>query len=372
MAAPLLSKVWTVTPNVRKVYSSLANTVGWCLYQNKARLVAAGWTVKWTCDGATGPATDGDNTDRWASETDADNRGANASAAQSFAVLQNSDGLQVLLAFQGAADHNARIAYSPGGLYARAGTVTFQPTATDEVVIHAPGDSLVNSTTSGDRVMSIWTTADTKHWSFALFRAAATINIVGVELVNNLAPNNVFGTTGSNNIPYIGYRYTNASRASSLGSPCDAWPNVASGATGALGAQARIYTGATLRTTRLCGGLISVSHVPGTSSNGAGVTAAGVTAAGKPAIQNSLSSPILPVYLFGEKTANLDGLLGYPIDWWQVVTATNTVPATADFVPGYEPGDTVGVTPVRSNWLVALGSAMLRPWKNAAASLETT
>ncbi len=366
MASPFLTRTWTVTPNIRQAYVSLADTVGYVLYQNKAALVAAGWTVKWTCDGTTGPASDGDNTDRWLSKTDADNRGANASAAQSFAVLQNSDGVQVLLAFQGAADHNARLSFSPSGSFARAGTVTFQPTATDEIVFHAPGDSLVNSGTSGDRVMTIMTSSDTRAWRFVLFRASAILAYCGVERVSNLCANNIFGTTGSNNIPYVGFRFLTGTRGTSLGGPVDAWPNVAVGATGALGFAARIFTGGALRAVRLMGTNYVVGHLVG---NAVTTFGRGQFASTAPALQGGAVSPLLPMYLWGEAAANLDGLAGTLVDWWQMVTSSATVPAVSDFVPGYDPGDNP-VSPVRTNWLVALGPGIVIPWRNAAASLE--
>lgn len=369
MVAPILTKSWTITPNVRQAYVSLADTVGYVLYQNKAAMVAAGWTVKWTCDGTTGPASDGDNTDRWLSKADADNRGASASAAQSFAVLQNQQGVQVLLAFQGAADHNARISFSPSGSFARAGTVTFQPTASDELVIQPPGDTLVNSTTSGDRVMTIWNTTDTRNWCFALFRANTLLTYVGVERINNLCFQNIFGTTGSNEIPYVGYRFLSGSRATGAGNPLDTWPNVAAGATGMLGFVARVFTGGALRALRAIGIGPNAAFVPGTSIT---VANAGTFTTDKPALQNGTTSPMWPVYLVGERTANLDGVLGYPFDWWQMLTGTITVPAVGDFIPGWDPGDTPGVTPVRTNWLVSLGPAIVRPWRNAAVSLETT
>lgn len=368
MTAPKLSKAWTITPNKRNAYTSLADTSGYVLYENKAAMKLAGWTVVWTCDGSTGPASDGDHTDRWLSKADADSRGANASSAQSFAVLQNVDGVQVLLAFQGANDYNVRISFSPSGLFARAGTPTNQPTATDEIIIQPVGNSIANTTTSGDRVMSIWCSDDTRNWCFAVYRAGTLQNYVGVEQVINLCANNVFGTTGSNNIPYVGFRFTTTTRALGAGNPCDTWANVAIGATNALGFSARVFTNSTLQALRAIGSAFIASHVPGTSI----AAAATGTVADKPPLQGGAGSLMVPIYLVGEKNANLDGLLGICIDWWQMIASTTAVPAVADSIPGFEYTDDVNVDPVRSNWLISLGGAVIRPWRNAAASLEIT
>lgn len=368
MAAPKLGKTWTITPNLRNAYTSLADTTGFVLFENKKAMKLAGWTVKWTCDGATGPASDGDNTDRWASKADADTRGASAAAAQSFAVMQNLDGVQVLLTFQGASDFSARISFSPSGLFVRAGTVTRQPTATDEIVIQPVGNSIANSTTSGDRVITIWCSDDTKAWSCAIYRAGALSQYIGVEQVLNLCADNVFGTTGANNIPYVGFRFTTLTRALGAGNPCDTWANVAIGATNAAGFSCRVYTNSTLQGCRAIGSAFIASHTPGTSI-GANAT---LTQADAPPLQGLAGKLMTPIYLVGERTANLDGLLGIAIDWWQMVTSSTAVPAAGDMIGGYEPADVVGVDPVRTNWLIALGGAVIRPWKNVAASLETT
>jgi hypothetical protein len=81
--------------------------------------------------------------------------------------------------------------------------------------------------------------------------------------------------------------------------------------------------------------------------------------------------PLIPPVWSGESATNLFGILGYPIDFWVAYSTSRTItPAFGDFMPGFEPADDPNVDPQRTNWLVAFGPAMVRPWRNAAASLE--
>lgn len=371
MTAPQLLKTWTVTPNLRRAYVSLLDETSWLLYQNKAAMKLAGWTVRSSCNGVTGPANGSDTTDRWASEANVVTRATVAAAAQSWVVMQNADSVQVLLTFQGASDDIARIAFSPAGLYILAGTTTQQPTAADEIVVSA-GNSLVNATTSLDRVMSIWTSSDTKQWCFAIFRSSTLLNYIGVEKINNLCyPAAIFGT-GTVEIPYAGFRHTVVSRLGTVGAILNSASATALGAAGWTGQAGRVFTLATSRTNRFGGGYIINQSTAGSNVNGDTLDITSCFFSTIPAMQGGLGggSPLLPIYWSGEKAANLDGLVGYPIDWWQMVTSALTTPALGDFVPGYDPADTPGVTAVRSNWLVALGAACVRPWRNAGATLE--
>ena len=82
MPAPILTKTWTIFPNLRRPFTSLADSTGWFFYENKTKMLAAGWTVKFTCNGTTGPSGAGDTTDRWLSIANASTRGASAATAQ--------------------------------------------------------------------------------------------------------------------------------------------------------------------------------------------------------------------------------------------------------------------------------------------------
>ena len=206
MTAIQLQKDWSINPNVRNTYTSLADMSGWYIYENHTWLKTHGWTVKFTCDGTTGPANVSDTTDRLLSKADADTRGANAAAAQSYSVLQNPDGVQLMFAFQGATDDVIRISYSPGGLFTVVGGGSaVQPTASDEVVF-CQGNSVVNAGTSLDRVMTIWAADDGTAWSNILFRNNAIQTMLGFEKVNSACPATVLAK------PYFAYRYNSFER----------------------------------------------------------------------------------------------------------------------------------------------------------------
>jgi hypothetical protein len=359
MPSVQLTKAWSISPNVRNVYVSLPDMAGWWIYENHAYLKSKAWVVVGTSDGLTA-AFDGPGTDRLASKANAQVRGASAAAPQSWSLLENADGVQLLIAYQGASDDIIRISFSPGGIFVVAGTATHQPTATDEVIVSA-ANSVINATASLDRVMTIWASDDTKHWSNITFRGGTILGSFGVERINDLTGTSVFSP------PYVGYRHTAMARSSGPGSgPAGGIVNTAIGVAGFVGTAARVITSGVPRLVRVGGGEILVAGA-------ANITMAvnSTFIADKPALLGGLGSSVLPVYWSGERVANFDGFIGYPIDWWQVYTSSVSVPAVADALPGYDPGDTPGVTPVRSNWLISLGSAMVRPWRNVSATLQT-
>lgn len=367
MFAPQLTKNWTISPNLRRPYTSLLDQVGWLFYENKTKLLAAGWTTVFSSDGITGPANGSDTTDRWTSIGAIATRATVAAAAQSWYVLQNSDGLQILLAYQGASDDIGRISYSPGGLYTLAVTTTHQPTATDEVLT-CNATSLVNATTSQDRVMHIWTTTDTKHWSFALFRAGAIQHVIGVEIITSYCGTNVF------DVPYVGYRHNNLTlyNNATFGTvtPITSVPSSpAVGAANNLSTHARVFTNSASRIVRVGGGWIEVAG----AADGFTRTYNDVFfSAVYPALQGSWGAPCYPPIWSGERVTNLDGIIGSPIDWWIQHTNQAGVPGQTNMLPGFDTGDNPSIDPVRSNWCVALGNAMVRPWKNAAAAMLTS
>lgn len=355
MPALQLTKAWSINPNVRNAYASLTDMAGWWIYENHAWLITHGWTVKFTSDGTTA-----DGNDNLLSKTDADTRGANAASPQSFTVLTNPDGVDLLIAYQGATDDIIRISYSVGGLYVLAGTPTHQPTATDEVLIIS-ATSIVNATASADRVMSIWASDDGRGWSNVLFRAGVLQHALGLELVYSACDPAVFAK------PYLAYRYNDLIRSQAAGVGVIGNPTgTVAGTAGYSGSHARIFTAGVARVTRLgAGGIQPTETVPGSSQSET------VFLSNTPPLQAG-SMPLIPPLLCGEKATNLDGFLGQPIDWWVGYSASVSVPAASDFFPGYEPADVPGVDPERSNWAVAIGTTMIRPWRNVAASLQTT
>lgn len=354
MTQALLTQAWTVTPNVRNTYASLNDMMSWWIYNNHVAIKAK-WTLKWTSDGTTGPANAGDNTDRLTDKTKCATRGANAASAQSYAVYSNADGVQMLITYQGATDDVCRISYSKDDGFTLAGTTTNQPTAADEVVNSA---SQIGNGTSLDRVMSIWVRDDGKAWSCATFRSGTLQSLLGVEKVTSLATVRV--TNPIYSVPYVLYRYTTLTRGTTAGLPTG---GAASNAATVAGAQARVYTDSE-RTITLGGGELLVAAAAGSITGN-------IMQVDKPAAQNGAATPLLPIFWSGPKAANTDGFFAQPIDWWQGIASSTAIPAQADPFPGYDPGDDTNGA-ARSNWLMALGSCVVRPWRNAAATMETS
>ena len=117
-------------------------------------MTAGGATIKWTCDGVTGPTSAGDTTNRLLTKANCTVQGAAAGNAQCYFVVTNDDGAQLGIFFQGATADVVRVAYSPGGLYVLAGKTTTQPTATDEVPLSVR-NSIIGATDSADADESV-------------------------------------------------------------------------------------------------------------------------------------------------------------------------------------------------------------------------
>jgi hypothetical protein len=360
MTALQLTKDWSINPNVRNAYTTLADMAGWYIYQNHAWLISHGWTVKWTSDGVTGPASAADHTDRIVSNAAASVRAAVAAAPQSYTVLTNADGVDFMFTFQGATDDVIRISYSIGGLFTLAGTTTHQPTATDETVF-CQGNSVVNGTAGLDRVMTIWAADDGTAWTNLLWRNNVFQTALGFDKCVSVCYPGVFDQ------PYIAYRFNSFTRSNSPGGSGPTYDphNVAPGAAGWFGSLARVFTNGAARLTRLGAGTILMSNIPNS-----GTLIEDVFLSTAPALQGG-TMPFFPWFPSGEKTANLDGLLGYPHDWWIGYSNNIGTPAFNDVMPGYEPGDVPGVDPVRTAWFITIGSTMIRPWKNVAAAMLT-
>lgn len=183
---PPITRAWLFSPNNRINFVSLNDTMARLLFGLKNFLVATmGYTVKYTCDGTTGPTSSVDNTDRWTTFSNATTRGTIAASVQSFVVLTDGNGCDLLMAYQGASNDIARISFSPGGLFTPAGTSTNQPTATDEQVM-VSGQSLINSTASADRVWHAMATTDRKLFRLFVYRAGTMSYSWGLEFCNTI------------------------------------------------------------------------------------------------------------------------------------------------------------------------------------------
>lgn len=362
-----LVRDWTgkIHPNLRRTYVSVVDATGWFIYNNTQKL-SSEWIRKWESNGVTGPANSGDTTQRLTSVAECSVRGATTATAQSWGCYQNSDGVQLLIGFTGASDDIVRIAYSPGGLYTLAGTTTFLPTATDEVVI-SNANSIVNSTASLDRTMTIW--CHDKDWRCVVFRNGSMIRALYLVEVESLASETVFGRAGYP--AYVGGHATSGARgpssqiaggvfATAIGSAGDTYP------------RCRVFTFATGRNIKIGGGEISALGInvslgyannPGNSTGPMGSTAA---------LQGN-KTIMVPIFWSGDGTGSVsDGYLGIPRDWKLALINSLSAPSTNDFLDGLDPTDTPGVTSPRTNWWASFGGPLLTwPWRNAAASVDT-
>jgi hypothetical protein len=267
----------------------------------------------------------------------------------------------LLIAYQGATDDVIRLSYSPSGAFTLATPSTGQPTATDEVV-WCQGNSVVNAGVTLDRVMTIWAADDGTAWSNALWRNNTLQTVLGFERIASYCEPGVLSQ------PYFAYRYNVLDRGQGgqgFG-PTYGIANTAAGAAGWFGGLARVVAGGATR-------LVRVGGCPPyivSAANGTGI-ADELFLANTPALQNG-TMPLVPLIFAGENSVNFDGYLGVPPDWWAGYSSSLSVPAVGDFVPGFDVADNPNVDPVRTNWFIALGATMIRPWKNVAASIQTT
>lgn len=178
MALPTITRTWTISPNNRIQYVSLNDTMARYLFGIKQFLVAGGYTVRGSSDGSAGAM---DLTDRWITFANVTTRGASAAAPQSWIVLRDGNGVDILLAYQGASDDVCRISFSPGQLFAAAVTPTHQPTAADEQLVKAAATAIGVSATI-DRIWFGWRSSDNKACRFAIARNNAWLGFQwGIE-----------------------------------------------------------------------------------------------------------------------------------------------------------------------------------------------
>jgi hypothetical protein len=311
MSLPTLQKSWLFSTNNRISFVSLNDTMARFLFGIKNFLVATvGYTVKYSCDGVTGPTSSVDNTDRWISFSNCTTRGTTTTSPQSFVVLTDSStavfatgvltttanfangetvttgtkvytfqtvltnvdgnvliggsaaaslanlaaainlgagsgtayaaattantfvsatsapttltltalvagpaanttattetaanasfasatltggsGVDILLTYQGAADHLCKMSISVGALFTPAGTPTNQPTATDELVnfpnTGIAASTVIDSTASGDRVFHLMATTDKRGFRCFIYRQNVMISWIAVEVITS-------------------------------------------------------------------------------------------------------------------------------------------------------------------------------------------
>ncbi|MEK7152411.1 MAG: hypothetical protein AAB834_00555, partial [Patescibacteria group bacterium] len=297
-------------------------------------------------------------------------------AAQSYLVLQNSDGVQLLITYRGATDDVAQVGFSPGGLYTPQGftnpTHLFKPTATDEITIHG-AKTVVGTSITEDRLTHVWCASDGSGWRTAIYGSSAQRSVMHCEKITRIAPTSTFP------VPYLGGTHSRLSRVVNQSDFPGLCPMQFGGAAyqtlgtvNSWGFFARVFTAAVSRSVRM----FAQTYIGSTSS-----TLSTPEYSGQPATLMASTNcasmggaGILcwPLNLAGETTANLDGPWATMIDWFQGVTTSASSPGLTDQLPGYEVGDVPNVSPPspRTNWWVALGAAAMWPWKNAAATME--
>ena len=376
MFSAKLVRDWTnkIHPNLRYTYDSVINTAGWWIYENTQRL-SDEWSRVWECDGTTGPANAGDNTQRLTSIAACATRATGTTTAQSWGLYENSDGVQLLISHTGSADGVIRIAYSPGGNYALQGTATYPPTASDEVII-SNGNSIVASTASLDRAMTIW--CHDKDWRCAVWRNGSLVRLVYLVEVEPLTANTVFGPLAPGYPAYVGGHATSAARGQSSQITGGIVTGTAIGATNDVYPRARVFTNGAGRNIKVGGGEIPI---PGNSSIIAYASTPGnqTGPAGSMAALQGNKTPLVPIFWGGHGAANSDGYLGVPRDWRLGLIASLTLPATNDFFDGYDPDDQPGVSggsdgsgAPRTNWWAAIdGPCCVWPWRDVASSIDT-
>lgn len=179
MALPTIVRTWkqyktTGTPGVRVGFVSVLDASQQAQYQLKDFLVNSSgattkWSLTWSASGGTGPTNSADHTDRITSAATITPRATTTAASQAWSLLTATNGVQCLISFTGASDDIFRVAFSPSGAYALAGTTNNLPTATDEQVI-CSATSMVNSTASSDRILHFWASDDGKSWRALILR----------------------------------------------------------------------------------------------------------------------------------------------------------------------------------------------------------
>jgi hypothetical protein len=328
MTLPTVQKTWTISANNRITYVSLNDTSASLMYGVKAFLAANGYTVKYTCDGTTGPTSGADHTDRWASKANATTRATTAAAAQSWVVLTDGNGCDILIAYQGATDDVFKVSFAPSGDFTVAGTATFQPTSTTQQDFVPGTITAVATATSGDRVWHAWVDSQSKLFRVAIARTGIWVGLIwGVELVSSRV------SGGVNFSPAVwGFSYVKAQMTAAAGTGFGTTYSV----------NSRHGLARANSTNMTCEG--GLEYFGGAPNNWGNV---------KTELQGSTGYPIYPLSI-GSETAGAQGPVGDLYDWW--LGRTTSV----------NDGDVYG-----SNQFICMGPGVFWPWTGVGAPTMT-
>lgn len=182
MALPTKLVAWNFQLQTLIAFTSLVQVTREIMFTVKQRLVAQGWTVKGSCNGVTGAM---DAVDRWITAADAGTRFSGAAGAQSWIVLIDANGYDILFSYNAATDDVYKVAVSFTGNYVAAGTPSHQPTSTTEQTLNTfytttPG-TIAGSSVSGQRIVSVWTRPDSKGFRVLVANLGAYRSAWGID-----------------------------------------------------------------------------------------------------------------------------------------------------------------------------------------------
>lgn len=182
MALPTKLVAWNYQLQTLIAYTSLVQVTRDVMFTVKQRLVAQGWTVKGSCNGVTGAM---DAVDRWLTGVDAGTRFSGAAGVQSWIVLTDANGYDILFSYNAATDDVYKVAVSFTGNYIVAGTPSHQPTSTTEQLLNTfftttPG-TIAGSSISGQRIVSVWTRPDSRGFRVLIANLGAYRSAWGVD-----------------------------------------------------------------------------------------------------------------------------------------------------------------------------------------------
>lgn len=295
MALPAVAKTWNISPCNRITYVSLNDTMSKFLFGIVTYLISKGWVVKGSCNGTTG-AMDGVN--RWVTAANATTRSTTTTTANSWIVLTDAFGYDILISYVGASDDIARISVSYTGDFVAAGTPNQTPTSTTNEQVIVSGTSLINSATSQDRLWTCWASSDAKSFRVAIARAGVWTGCFwGVEEVtlNSFHPSVTFMSNS------LGWVFGTALAFLSIA-------NFTSYSLNSRGGYVRAIVSSVLRLcacafTTECSGGNGVNATPGTNHDYAHE------------LQGGVDYPFKRVGIFST-TAGARGKVGNVIDWW--------------------------------------------------------
>ena len=331
MGFPPVQLTWTISANNALGPSASLNAMmAQYLLDVATFLLANGLTCKGSSTGAVA-AMDGVN--RWATVADTATRGATTTNAQSWMAFTDGNGCNLLLAYTGGGDGICQISYSPGGLYVAAGTATFTPTATDELVL-ASGVSVINPDSAATpRVRFQWIDSQAKAYRLLLTANNPTGVVWGIEPIDATLQDRTV-TASVWGFCYLA-RFGESSPAST---PVDTF-------TGSFlqsnrGGRARINGQAV----NLTAGFQYFSATGGWSAPWSDTLTA---------LQGATGYPIWGPPRIGSVTTGWTGLTANLVDWWSCRYAASVVTRT---------GDTYGAGGVPDYIAVGTNGGILWPW----------